>query len=163
MGNNALRKAIKAAFQDTPYPGDDRIVSHSCWECDEVANKLKGTRWEDWVDKPGDLGMRGGGIFLLAPESFRYFLPAYLIASLRDKNNFISDVVLTSLIDPKFDQQRIQTHPDQDWYRNRFHKLSAKQIDAIRLYLAELPPEADTEGEVALAKKSIQALCRNDV
>lgn len=107
--------------------------------------------------------MRGGGIFLLAPEGFRYFLPAYLIASLKDQNNYISDAVITALIDPKYDQQRInKTHPDQNWYQNRFRELSVKQIDTIKLYLTSLPPEADSEGDVTSALKSISALNRVD-
>ncbi len=161
MVDDALRMAIREAFRDAAYPGDGRIVSHSCWECDEVAGKLKGTCWEDWADQPGELCMRGGGIFLLAPESFRYFLPAYLIASLKDRNNYISDAVIAALIDPKYDQQRIHTsHPDPNWYWNRFRELSVKQIDAIKLYLASLPPEADSEGDVTLALKSISTLNR---
>ena len=93
-----LREEISGAFQNAHYPGDDRIVSHECWECTEVTNAFKGTRWQDWIDRPPeDLCMRGGGIFLLSPEAFRYFLPAYLIVSLKDEKNHIQHQVLGAL------------------------------------------------------------------
>lgn len=156
---DALRKAITDAFQEIPCPGDDRIVSHKCWECDEVAAKLKGTRWEEWVDKPGELSMRGAGIFLLSAEGFRYFLPAFLIASLKDNSNFISDALLSALEDPNLASIK-SAHIDENWYRRRMAGFSSKQLAAIRQYLSSLPPEGDIHGSVTRALKSIEGLER---
>lgn len=159
MAKDTVRTVIRDAFKNIPFPGDDMIVSHKCWECAEVSSKLKGTHWEDWIDQPAELSMRGGGIFLLAPQSFRYFLPAFLISSLKDSNNFISDAVLTALINPKFDKNSPRSsHAEQNWFQERFTGFTAKQIDAIKLYLTSLPPETDLQGEVGLALKSVEEI-----
>ncbi|NNN06966.1 MAG: hypothetical protein HKL90_13805 [Elusimicrobia bacterium] len=78
-----LRREIEAAFASVPYPGDDGIVGHKCWECDEVLAKYKGKRWQDYKDRP--LTLVGppyrDACMLFTPQAFRYYAPLAMLAS----------------------------------------------------------------------------------
>lgn len=75
-----LDARIKSVFARVPYPGDDHIVSHYCLECLEIKKQFCG---HDWRDLLGTVpAMNSGGLNLLAPESFRYFMPVFLFVCL---------------------------------------------------------------------------------
>ena len=79
-----IRLRIEEAFADVPYPGDGRIAPHDCGECRSIREALQGTHWRDWADKPVTEIRRNAELALLQPEALRFFLPAFLIAVLRE-------------------------------------------------------------------------------
>lgn len=79
-----LRRRLEAAFADVPYPGDGNIAPHECGECAGMRKALQGTHWRDWVEKPVMEVRRQAELPLLSAEALRFFLPAFLMAVLRD-------------------------------------------------------------------------------
>jgi len=79
----SLRREIEKAFASVPYPGDDGIVGHKCWECDEAAAAYKGKRWQDYKDNPLKLvGPPNRDAFtLFTPQAFRYYAPLAMLAA----------------------------------------------------------------------------------
>jgi len=70
--------AIRKAFQSVPYPGDDGIVSSSLDE--DVAASFRGRSWEALPLRA--IFWERGDIFVLTPEAFAYYLPAFMLACL---------------------------------------------------------------------------------
>lgn len=77
-----LAARIKKAFTDAPYPGDDRLVLDlRHFESGEVVHAFAGRHWKEL---PLDfLSAHLMSRHNFTPEAFRYYLPAYLLASLR--------------------------------------------------------------------------------
>lgn len=98
-----LKKKIEEAFSNVPYPGDDHIVSHRCWECDEIKDALQGTHWKDWGNRsPQDWGILSDTLPLLTPQAYHFYFPGYLFHILEhyDKESMINSSLIWSLIPP---------------------------------------------------------------
>jgi hypothetical protein len=81
----AVQALIRAAFADTPYPGDDSLVRSTGDEPDEVVELFRGrTDWRaldaEFVDRAGAASPSALSFF--SPGAFRFYLPAYLVADL---------------------------------------------------------------------------------
>lgn len=126
-----LRHEIEAAFAETKYPGDDRLVydnSGDHLECNEVAAAFRAKEWRELsVDM---LRRHSQSLFFMTPEAYRFYLPAYLIAALLDydKADTISDSVVFSLIPPSDDR-------DAESYRQRMQGFTSAQRQVIRSFL----------------------------
>lgn len=82
-----LKSLITDAFKDVPYPGDDRIAGCSrigCDDCDVIPEHFKGTTWQE--HNPPSLTGFDAAISFFYPEALRYYLPAFLIATLDDSS-----------------------------------------------------------------------------
>lgn len=92
MHEELIRK-IEEAFAEVPYPGDDNF-GHI--ESEILIGQ------EEWQKVPPELTLRfGGRIFLLAPESFQFYLPAFLSAALRYPREFSWSDTLVFSMTPK--------------------------------------------------------------
>jgi hypothetical protein len=70
---------IRAAFESTPYPGDDRLCGSD--QGDEPASYALEFRGLDWrTIHPDFLNFNYASLSFFSKEGFRYFLPAYLVA-----------------------------------------------------------------------------------
>jgi hypothetical protein len=79
----ALVAQIRAAFQDTPYPGDDRLCGSS--QGDEPAGYALEFRGLDWrIIHPDFLSFNYACLSFFSSAGFRYFLPAYLVADVME-------------------------------------------------------------------------------
>ena len=87
--------AIRAAFADVPYPGDNNITRcpYHCRTCREIADFFKGKTWEGHALE--DLRDHHTALSLFTPEAFHYFLPAFMLGSLDspDKINLLPDAI----------------------------------------------------------------------
>ncbi|MBL8517146.1 MAG: hypothetical protein JNM76_09265 [Betaproteobacteria bacterium] len=91
---NELIEEIRQAFAWRPYPGDNNIVRCTyekryggtmdgpCWECAEMQEYFCGKSWRDL--KSDELFYYGQTDVLLSIKGYCYFLPAYLIASIKE-------------------------------------------------------------------------------
>ncbi|MCZ6619706.1 MAG: hypothetical protein O7E57_16420 [Gammaproteobacteria bacterium] len=78
-----LRREIQFSFSGRVYPGDDHITRETSDESSEhhrVAQFFRGKSWHD-VDYAsllaGDIDP-SGFLYVLSPEAFAYFMPAFL-------------------------------------------------------------------------------------
>ena len=83
----ALVAEIRAAFAETPYPGDHELCgSDQGDEPAEYAMELRGLQWRSL--HPELLARNYAALSFLSDAGFRYFLPAFLIADLSgDESN----------------------------------------------------------------------------
>lgn len=77
-----LAAAVIAAWADTPAPAPDQIAPHPCEECDGVRDYLAG-RDPLRFDHEAITGCVWD-LPLLSAEAKRYYLPAWLLDSIRD-------------------------------------------------------------------------------
>jgi hypothetical protein len=83
MNQETLREQvaqqIKEAFAETPYPGDEKVAAYARYGR-TIADALRG---KHWGDVPLDaLVQHRWEIFLLTPESFRFYAPLFMLAAL---------------------------------------------------------------------------------
>ena len=78
-----LRDAVRRAFWDVPYPGDDRLLADDCNSPDEV-EKLQSQDWNShWTNVPDRvIEWHANRLAFLSPEAYRFYLPAFIIYSL---------------------------------------------------------------------------------
>lgn len=80
-----IRRMIEAAFKDVRRPADRDIVPSEGDEDDRLREAFLGTHWEDWVSRPpADLERYAEIMVHFGREALRFYLPAFLIARLRD-------------------------------------------------------------------------------
>jgi hypothetical protein len=126
-----LRQQIEAAFAETKYPGDDRLVYDNTGdhlECNEVAAAFRG---RDWRQLSQDILRRHSqSLFFLTPEAYRFYLPAYLNAATLhyDEADTIPGSVVFSLIPPSDAR-------DARAYQRRIEGFTQAQRKAIRSFL----------------------------
>jgi hypothetical protein len=96
---------IDAAFAKRAYPGDTNITQeapgHPEHEANSIAKFFRGKRWQDvtWKSIAGNPDLDPHGfVFLLTPEAFAYYLPAFLKESLTaDRAPELAESVLFAL------------------------------------------------------------------
>jgi Family of unknown function (DUF6714) len=109
-GVSALEGELERAFGHLPLPKSDGIVydnSGEHLECNQVRAKYSGRHWrdlsiEDIIEEPDALAF-------FTDEAFRFYLPAFIRASLRDpeRADLIPYHVLSSLARPA----------DREWWQ----------------------------------------------
>jgi len=74
-----IARMIEEAFADTPYPGDDNL----CKPDMDGADMIRAFRGKKWTDvQINTLVNYHVDLPILTPESFRYYLPAFMLAIL---------------------------------------------------------------------------------
>lgn len=101
-----LLQELEVAFGKLPVPGDEDIVydnSGSHAECEGIRRLFSGRRWQDLT--PLNLYGQAEALFF-TPRAFRFFLPAFVRASLLDpeRADLIPDAILASLVPPGRDE-----------------------------------------------------------
>ena len=125
-----LAREIDRAFSAERYPGDDHLINSSSLEAVEVRDFLRGRRWNDL--RIEELARNHASLFFLTPEALRYYIPAFLIASVLhyDDSDQIPSTLLF-LLNPF-----AMTDSDyQPRFRERFESLSDSERHAIRGFL----------------------------
>lgn len=125
-----LVERIERTFAGVPYPGDDRIVENVAdLESSNLRKRFLGKHWstlplETLMDERSALP-------LLTPEAFRFFLPAYLHASVvhPDEVDVIPESVIFNLTPP---QQKGQI---ADWFREVVTGFTPPQRETIRAFM----------------------------
>jgi hypothetical protein len=134
MTDEQVVASVETAFSAVPYPGDDSIVtSPTDWEGMDVRADFSGKHWHDIIE-PNFLREHNLFVFFTR-ESFRFYLPAYLIGLIRFPEEGIQWA--HSLL--------IALYPPTDWenaYMRRWDQwmkaLTLEQKQAIRRVLEHL-------------------------
>ena len=152
----ALMEHLEAAFGGLPVPADDRLVlddSGYHLECNQVKAMLRGRHWRDL--SPEDLEGEADSLSFLAPEGFRFFLPAFVRVSLLDfeRADLVPMAVVGALTRPD--------DPDrQEYFNSRLGALDARQRQALKQFLAFLRRRYEAyflPGELERAEESLDA------
>jgi hypothetical protein len=90
-----LIEQITGAFRKVRYPGDANLIGHPCDECFQLQRDFSGqvprTMSRDIIDK------HHSDLPLLTDEAKQFFLPAFLIASIRQPESPVTEFVIYQL------------------------------------------------------------------
>ncbi len=141
-----VRQAIRQAFADVPYPGDDAIASRP--EHPDGAEVIRDFKGYGWREVPrGILCYHYSSLSRFSDAALRFYLPAYLLAALECNDNIVEFTV--HHLDPDLDD------PDlEKWSKARFAVFRPAERHAIRLFLEYVRDEP----EYGLEESARQAL-----
>jgi hypothetical protein len=158
-----LKRRIRVAFADVPYPGDDRLRgSDEGAEPYRLEDEFRGR--DDWQDidarflddAPSGLG---SALSFFSHEALRFYLPAYLLADI-DGKLMRSDPVfyLTHGLEPSsadvpINPRRYGGRAWSEYARERFAAFTPAQAAAVASYLELRLADAEIEYE----RSSIEA------
>ncbi len=174
-----LKQWVQDAFADVVYPGDgdgDIIVSGSpgcCTECGETHALFRGKHWREVAASGQPLQNFGwGGLSLLTPQAWRFYLPAYLLVSLSGGNeaeNAMDCAVgaltpwppagLGELGGGVIDYVKLSS----DWFTARAFNFSVAQMECLAAYLCTVSgsdPEDRNYADLATYWKDRAATAR---
>lgn len=80
MDASEVIRVIEEAWQEVPYPGDDKIFTPHSYDDEDIANYFAGTTWHG--HRPEDLRAHSSAFTFFTPEAFHYWLPAFMIAAI---------------------------------------------------------------------------------
>ncbi len=124
-----LINRIKEAFADVPYPGDESIISTPdhiliCEECRGLYKIFKGVRRGDTLEGEEWFDHLGYGMSFFSSSGWQYFLPAYLIQSIRHDD--LSSLYFSIDSDGEL----------TEYWENRAGQLSKEQCEVLVDYLS---------------------------
>jgi hypothetical protein len=146
-----IRQRIEAAFADAQPPDERNITVCNCVECNEIAATFQGKHWNEI---PLDLlRYNSEAMCFFTPEAYRYYLPAYMMASLQDyiAADTITEFIVYGLIAPA-EASRVQV------YRQKMEGFTSLQRNAIESFLQFLKaqyPGHDPLGDIDRALASL--------
>ncbi len=131
---SALIDEIRRAFADVPYPGDDDIIATpahvaACDECGGLRDALAGRTWPELIDDAGSSGHVGHAMSFFSPAGWQYYLPAYLIQSI--KLGRFSSLYFRPRADPGL----------AEFWAERVSRLTADQCRAVVAFLLVVQKE----------------------
>ena len=149
---------IKSAFKNVEYPGDDRIVTErDNQESFDIESDFKGKSWEE-LDFD-ILASHQDSLPLLTPEAFAFYIPAYMLISLRyyEKADILVDFTLYSLIPNYLFRQHVRTRFNEEiigveqdklsgvdgFFQERFCQFNQEQKKAISLFIKYIKDKDD--------------------
>jgi len=130
MRSEEVAELIESAFSRERYPGDSHLTQGPSMEAAELREFLRGKRWRDLQLE--ELVRNRESIFFMTPEALRYYIPAFLIASVRHYAD--SDQIPSTLLF-LLDQLAMNNSDYQSRFRERFESFSDSERAAIRAFL----------------------------
>lgn len=90
---------IEEAWEDVPYPGDDKIFTPDSYDDEDIVNYFGGTTWRG--HDPIKLRAHSSAFTFFTPEAFHYWLPAFMIAAIvnPEEADVVVDYIPRSLSD----------------------------------------------------------------
>lgn len=126
--------AIEAAFGSLMPPGDAALLHPRCMDDNDIA-EFYGT--PDWRDLPDDLLVRNyAALSFFSAEAFRYYLPAFMVWSLRhsDSPEYLVEATLRAF-DPGSDAEALRA-----FQVSKFTLFDAAQRRAVVAFLGRCGP-----------------------
>ncbi len=125
---SAMARQIEAAFASREYPGDTHIVADAeDWESPEILEGLQGKAWDEL--SVATLFEQRLCLWMLTPEAFQYYLPAFIRAALLypDQVDTLTEYTLFVLAPPAEEAEERK----QRWFTCRVEGFDAAQKAAI--------------------------------
>jgi hypothetical protein len=149
---------IENTFAQTPYPGDDRVAAYARYGR-TIADTFRGKHWSEiTLDM---LVQHKWEIFLLTPETFRYYAPSFMLATLLNYDEV--DTLPENLIFSLTPQREEHVHNYfagelNDYFSRRAAAFNAEEKAAILQFLeiyAALYPAVHRLYDIDLAATTI--------
>ena len=144
-----LRQRILKTFPKIPPPGFDEITDHRCDECNDVRDVFFGIKW--WEADDDFIGDNFGNHPLFTHKSYHYYLPAFLIQSLRrfkTYNDVVRFVIYSLSPSDRIDKTAFM--------KDRKSFFSEEQRDVIVSYLEIVLGDEEMKVHHSDAKKALQ-------
>ena len=124
-----LQQKILRAFANVPYP-EGKVAPHECDECHEVIELFADLDWKPI--NPEIIEEHHGSMSLFSPEAFNYFLPAYLIYSLKhfSEDDTVCEFTIYALT-PNIEMIEEKEEKQIEFLRNKFQNFTREQINCI--------------------------------
>lgn len=135
----SLLQNIEKAFEDANYPGDETLVNSSYGEEPELVKQhFRGQK--DWRNISAEELDLNGALSFFSDEAFLFFLPAFLIADIKEELNFNDPSIrLCWALTPQTEEQKIAKAWGGETMgaraRKCFDAFSKEQVHAIVAYL----------------------------
>jgi hypothetical protein len=130
---------IQTAFADTPYPGDERVAAYAR-HGDSIAEALVGQHWSEVnLDV---LYQHRWEIFLLTPETFRFYVPVVMLAALyhREVMGSLADNLIFSLTPQREEHVRNYFNGDyRDYFSRRAAEFNHDEKQAVLAFVTAFP------------------------
>ncbi len=144
-GGNLLQELInqiREAFDAVPQPSDEELLHPDCMDDCDILQFYGGVRWQDMSDEM--IVYNYAALTAFSPKAFRYYLPAYLLWTLRnaDSIEYVGEAALRAL-DPGAPSEMLH-----DFRKSHYSDLDAGQIEAVKVFLTLLGNHPDL-GEYA--------------
>ena len=107
MTDTEVIRLIEDVWREARYPGDDRIVPAGSLEFHGIENYFRGTTWRG--HSAIDLRCHRAAFSFFTPQAFRYWLPAFMIAAIKDPEgaDVVGDYIPRAVID-SFARERLR-------------------------------------------------------
>lgn len=144
MTADTLIAEIKQAFSATRMPSDDELLHPDCMDDVDILEFYGGVEWQSLSDH--QIVYSYAALTAFSALAFQYYLPAYLIWTLRNKDSveYASESTLLAL-DPGTEKEMLH-----DFRKSKFSRLDQAQVAVIRKFLQTLL-EHDDLGPLALS------------
>jgi len=147
-----LKLKIIEAFADVPYP-KGVIAPHECDECQDVRKTFAELDWKT-IDQQ-ILENNYDKLPLFSPEAFHFFLPAYLIYSLKhfeDKYNEVPEFTIYTLTPDK----SLKENPT--CWQEKFENFTLEQFNLIYDFLDLAKENKEFESFITNIKRGKERL-----
>jgi hypothetical protein len=131
VDSRRIRREIELAFVNASYPGDDQLVYDASYP--DVAETRDAFKGRDWRDLDVSFLRRNAeALSFLTPEGLRYYLPAFMIASMLEpkRADAIPLFVCLSLTPPQTGESDLAD------FKRRMAIFDSAERSAIRAFLS---------------------------
>lgn len=156
-GKEKVIREIENAFSGNTYPGDSKIVLPSKFEYDTeregIRDYFTGRKWKQCSVKDREW-FNNTSWCVLTREAFQYYLPAFLIASIRDYSE--ADLIPSSIVNcltPPRPNVSTQARLDFDARVAFLNESQKRAIKTFLLFMRESHPDVYMTKDVERAIK----------
>lgn len=140
-----LQSKIEAAFSDIEPPSPKNIIEHECQECRDVEQTFRNQNWRNIELKKVEWAY--DKLPLFTPEAFQYFLPAFMIYSLRKPESDVCEFLVYALASKKV---------SVEWWQERLDKFTEAQKSVCSLFLRWLLPNREYTYDAKDIKRALE-------
>ena len=144
-----LRSLIETAFAEVAYPGDDAITISSCpcTECEDTREFFRGKHWQEIADAQKLMQYCWGGLSILSPQAWHFYLPTYLIIGIDGDVEDYEDIENYLQMCPTEEARETlicnlsplgRTGHRVKWFEERVALLSEEQRKCLEVYTAQV-------------------------
>jgi hypothetical protein len=127
-----LESKIGEGFSNLVPPDEQNIVEHDCPECRAVRRVFRNEDWRKLSTRKIEWAY--DKLPLFTPSAFQYFLPVFLLYSLRDPLSDVCQYTVYALAQQK---------KDDAWWQQKIENFTPEQKSICHLFLRWIYPNPE--------------------